>query len=88
MAMMTRQAKSSGEIIPRSSPLLMMINSIRPLAFISTPIPIESRRLKPESLAAKVQATHLPTMAAKRIAKQAPRSHHALSKPIRVLRPE
>ena len=88
MAMMTRHAKSSGEIMPRSSPLLMMISSMSPLAFISTPIPIASRRLKPESLAARVHAAHLPTMAAMRIAKQAPRSHHALSKPIRVLRPE
>jgi hypothetical protein len=38
-AMMTSVAKSPSEIIPRWRPILMMINSINPRAFINVPMP-------------------------------------------------
>src|ERR1017187_3717022 len=58
MAMMTSVAKRAGEIIPRWSPMLMMMSSINPRAFINVPMPSASRFEMPVMRAASQQATH------------------------------
>ena len=63
-AMMTSVAKSAGEMMPRWSPILMMISSISPRAFISVPMPSASRLRMPVARAASQQATPLPRIAA------------------------
>jgi len=63
-AIITSVAKSPSDMMPRWSPILIIISSINPRAFISVPMPSASRLGMPVARAAIQQATPLPRIAA------------------------
>ncbi len=87
-AMITSVAKSPSEMMPRCRPMLMMISSISPRAFMSVPMPSASRFEMPVARAASQQATPFPRIAATRTAPHISHRKPEFSRPIRVFRPE
>ena len=87
-AMMASIAKISAEMMPFCRPMLMMISSMRPRAFMRTPMPMASRLEMPEARAAAQQATPLPTMAATSTAPARSHKYPVFRSPSRVFSPE
>lgn len=71
MATMTVMVNSIGAMIPRDGPMLRMISSTKPRAFINVPIAMASRSDSPPSRAAASHATPLPVMTTARSEKGA-----------------
>ena len=59
IAMSTSIENSAGPMMPACKPMLRMMSSMRPRAFMSAPIPSALRLSWPESRAAAQQATNL-----------------------------
>lgn len=86
--MITIIVNKVGVIIPCSSPILRIINSIKQRAFISTPIVSYSRQFSSANLAASVQAIPLAKITIVTIKSVIAHNAGVLTKPIWVLSPE
>ena len=62
-AMITSIVKRAREMSPRSRPMFSTISSVRPRVFMRTPTTVESRRLRPQYLAAAIAPCHFPVIA-------------------------
>ena len=87
-AMITKVANKPSEMMPRCRPMLMIINSIMPRAFINTPMPKASRFDIPDVRAANQHATHFPEMATSMTNPHMAHRNPESNNPMRVLSPE
>ena len=86
-AISTSMVNSVGEMTPRSRPMLRTMSSIRPRAFIKTPMVADSRQLRPHSLAATRLPPNLPAHATATMRPHRTQACPESSSPIWVRRP-